>query len=137
MNWWNQNRRDVPRSAVHYLSAQKGVSGVVSCPAGRPAHAAPDAFWEASRTGRRAAAASSLGWVAPLVVPSPPPPAWCAWWRLQGMAWDEVLCDWYRAKEDNDPTDNWAYGEGPPGQAKPGRALGQLRPPGDGGTRCG
>ncbi len=34
----------------------------------------------------------------------------CLVWR-QGMAWDEVLCDWHRAKQDEDPTDNWAYGE--------------------------
>ncbi len=28
----------------------------------------------------------------------------------QGYAWDEVLCDWYKAKEENNPKGNWAYG---------------------------
>ncbi|KAI7838969.1 hypothetical protein COHA_007255 [Chlorella ohadii] len=27
-----------------------------------------------------------------------------------GYAWDEVLCDWYKAKEENNPKGNWAYG---------------------------
>jgi len=30
MNWWNANRRDVPRTVVMYLSGQRGVKDVVS-----------------------------------------------------------------------------------------------------------
>lgn len=34
MNWWNANRRDVPRTVVMYLSGQRGVKDVVSGRAG-------------------------------------------------------------------------------------------------------
>ena len=90
-NYWNKNRQDIRRCAAHLLSGKKDVDWVVSGPL---LLLAPRLL---------------LGWVNQLLSSTVsctdcgPLPRMFR--RVQGMAWEGVLCGWYGSKGDN-----WAYG---------------------------